>query len=114
GEYDILADLTGSTSREPMLDSQPTFTFPEPFVTVSELVVGCYGAPGESASAEWMIRTGSSWVGMPREEVECDGALRALRGNQGQRREVSAVKIELARDGEPRSIYAGVVGACGD
>lgn len=112
-QYDVLADLASSTSTEPDPDGVETFTFGEPLVAVDELVVGCYGAPGETATASWRIRTGSTWLSGGGAEIECDGSLVTVQAMEGAPERVNAAVVEVIREGEPRQFYAALVGETG-
>lgn len=81
-------------------------TFAEPYPTVAEMLIGCFGTPGQHAVFGWVPRSASSWSGGGGAEVPCDGTLVSVASAPRPQPLVNAISLGITWDGEPGYYYA--------
>lgn len=104
----FLGSTSGMQSASGAEATEPTeiLTFAEPYPTVAEMLVGCFGTPGQHATFGWAPRTASSWSNGGGAEIPCDGTLVSVASAPRPQPLVNAISLGITWDGEPGYYYA--------
>ena len=104
----FLGSSSGMRSASGAEATEPTeiLTFAEPYPTVAEMLVGCFGTPGQHATFGWVPRSASSWSGGGGAEIPCDGTLVSVASATRPQPLVNAISLGITWDGEPGYYYA--------
>ncbi|HIE60848.1 MAG: hypothetical protein DSY74_01715 [Actinobacteria bacterium] len=97
-----MRSAAGPEATEPV----EVLTFAEPYPTVAEMLVGCFGTPGQHATVGWMPRSASNWSGGGGAEIPCDGTLVSVASAPEPQPSVNAISLAITWDGEPGYYYA--------
>jgi hypothetical protein len=104
----FLGSSSGMRSASGAKATEPTeiLTFAEPYPTVAEMLVGCFGSPGQHATISWVPRSTSNWSNGGGAEIPCDGTLVSVASAPRPQPLVNAISLGITWDGEPGYYYA--------